>query len=617
MGFPVYGGDAFNSFLQAYGLTSNILRQKRLDDRAEEEYENKKKISAAQGLQVRLEGDDDSAIDEAGKLTGTDTGKKMKVLGEAGNPISAANEIIARRETKRILPSPFKALEMEASKYREQDSQTLQNVFQKMDAARQQGQQPALDLNEARVVHREFVNNPSISDDDPGGQYQALIHAGNALNMVGEIKQPTVIKDPSTLDVVTKALPMLTKGSNLKDAKVSGIYITPSQDGDPTKAQIVFGVSGIGPDGQPVDGVLTSGRSSSPNDTIRIMTSGELANMVDIKRKLYDGLLAVRAQYGDEKAVALYQEQQKNRYIANTLQKQAAAMKDGRQKQQLMVTASMIADGRMSLDESLKVAKVVMPEDEYKTISQGSILYNTATGEKIENPKESDGKVVTVGVGANSKQTGIYKDGKFEPLGNPWDIRKEGSGASAGLSNFFAREEYKERKQANKDSKKEIDTSGKTWKDAEKMAKDYGKRKTEPLKDGESYVALFDGDSGKYSESVYRSLREDANEKRRQYKAQTDRHVDEHGESYGPYSDYRKPASKGLSPSKPVNQAPKKQEQSTQIKVKQSFNNGNVVLGTNGKYYQKTKNGYVEAKVKERTAVDNLRTKYGLTQPGR
>ncbi len=211
-------------------------------------------------------------------------------------------------------------------------------------------------LSEYKLLAREVVNNPAFADSDLASQHKALANVQSFYGQIKGITQPTQITDPNILESVNVAFPRIAGDSNLTNASINKLYIQPSPDGDPAKARLTIGVTGMDDKGEAVDGVVTHNRSSHPDDTVLTMTGGQWMSQATQKQMVLDGLLAAQAEHGNKEVLPIYEQLQANRATAKAMTTQAESMEDGTSKSQLLMEARLLQEGRIPAAQASAIA---------------------------------------------------------------------------------------------------------------------------------------------------------------------------------------------------------------------------------------------------------------------
>jgi hypothetical protein len=223
------------------------------------------------------------------------------------------------------------------------------------------GEVPTLEQTQGML--KEVVANGAIADHDFGKQYKAITDMLTVAKQAGSINQPTKITDPKMLAAFSDASPTFASRSNLKDARVTSLYITPSPDGDPMKAQIIVGVSGDNGTGEIVDGVVTANRSSAPDDKVVRLSIGELSSQLQQKKLLLDGIKAAQIHYGNKTIMPLYEQEQKIKNVSKAFVVAAQGMAPGPARDEMLMAAQLTATGEMSPEHAATIAtKAKQPE---------------------------------------------------------------------------------------------------------------------------------------------------------------------------------------------------------------------------------------------------------------
>ena len=236
----------------------------------------------------------------------------------------------------------------------------LSDVFTKM--SQNPGYIPS--LPEAELLMRQVVNSAGIDDKNIGGQQQALQEVTKAAQYIGTIKQPTKLtsaSNPNEIEAFNAAYPKFASQSNLTNANVTSLFITPSPDGDPAKAQIIVGVSGFDKDGNMVDGVVTQNRSSDPSDNVVRLTTGELSTQAQQKLLTLKGLDTARVAYGDLTVMPKYEKIQEGRKYAKSLADMATTMEPGPARDEVNMISAQVLQGMTPEHASAMVDKIQKP----------------------------------------------------------------------------------------------------------------------------------------------------------------------------------------------------------------------------------------------------------------
>jgi len=216
-----------------------------------------------------------------------------------------------------------------------------------------QGGIPTLD--QFKAMSKEVVNNPAISDHDLGGQYKNIVDVQGMESEIAKLTQPTKITDPNIMSKFSAAYPTIAKNSNLQGAAISSIYVTPSPDGDPAKAQFIIGLTGQNDAGDVVDGVMTVNRSSHPGDAVVRLTGGELSTQLQQKKLLLDGLKAAQVHYGNKDVMAIYEKDQATRKLSDTMLELAASMPPGLAQKEMNSTGRLLRTDGVTLEQATTV----------------------------------------------------------------------------------------------------------------------------------------------------------------------------------------------------------------------------------------------------------------------
>ena len=255
-------------------------------------------------------------------------------------------------QAKSMAPSPMWVAPAEMTAAQEADRNVLIGTFDKMN----QNPKYVPTLDEYKMIAREVVNNPAMQDHSIGEQYQSLSTVNEMVGHLQGIKQPTVITDPKALAAISASFPKFAAQSNLKNAQISKIYVEPSPDGDPMKAQLVIGLTGQNEQGATVDGVVTSNRSSDPGDQVVRLTSGELSSQAKQKTMLLNGLRAAQVEYGNKEVMPIFEAAQANRATAQAMITQAATMEEGTSKKELLMEAALLTQGKIPAIQAAAIA---------------------------------------------------------------------------------------------------------------------------------------------------------------------------------------------------------------------------------------------------------------------
>ena len=228
-----------------------------------------------------------------------------------------------------------------------------------------QGGVPTIEQTQAML--RETVANPAISDHNFASQYNSINKILALSKQVGNLKGPTKITDEATLADFSTANPTFVNKSNLgtpeNPAKITSIYITPPPDGDPAKAMIVVGISGLNEKGEMVNGVVTTNRSSDPGDNIVQLSNGELSSQLERKKLLLDGIKSTQIYYGNKVIGPMYDKEQQARNASGAIAAAAETMKPGPGQDEMRLAAHLTATGQMSLEQGMSIAeKAKKPE---------------------------------------------------------------------------------------------------------------------------------------------------------------------------------------------------------------------------------------------------------------
>lgn len=398
----------------------------------------------------------------------------------------------------------------------QQRTDLVTQALGKLDAAQKAGQPPQLDEHEARALVEVPVQSNLFTDDDPGKQHMALQTIEAHLSALGNVPGKVMINDPDVLAAVEIAYPQTVKGSNLKGARVSAVYIDPSPDGDPMKAKITVGIAGKNDKGEDVDGVLTEKRTSDPDDAILQLPAGEWLTMAEGKRRILEGMAAARVALGDEKAWETVKSAREARDLAKVYEEKAADVQEPKLQQRLKFIAAQIKLGSMKTDEARKLADDIFPvkaDDQIAKLlleHQFRMEQEDRRDEREAMREDRRDKRLTIQLGS---------------------LERRAATRGSGMSDV----EFRQSKAA---ARKEIDMTFRDMSDTKKAAE----REFAQQKEEEIY--------GTPDWTLYNRLRAEYNEKRRNYESVLQGYADQYGDVYAPGA-VRKPAQGGMAPTPP------------------------------------------------------------------
>lgn len=397
----------------------------------------------------------------------------------------------------------------------QQRSDLVTQALGKLDAAQKAGQPPQLDEHEARALIDVPVQSNLFTDDDPGKQHMALQTIEAHLSALGNVPGKVMINDPDVLTAVEIAYPQTVKGSNLKGARVSGVYIDPSPDGDPMKAKISVGIAGKNDKDEDVDGVLTEKRTSDPDDAILQLPAGEWLTMAEGKRRILEGMAAARVALGDEKAWETVQQARKTREVSDMMKQWAQQMPEGNDRKQLVAASHILLLGGDPKD-AIALAEKALPKPFKEKLEE------TLTTKREEAKIEAGKQIAVDNVRTrNDINLATVRAG----------LRPPSSSNSRGMSDV----EFRQSKAA---ARKEIDMTFRDMNDTKKAAE----REFAQQKEEEVY--------GTPDWTLYNRLRAEYNEKRRNYESVLQGYAYQYGDVYAPGA-VRKPAQGGMAPTPP------------------------------------------------------------------
>lgn len=376
-GLGGFGSNMILDGIQAYALMDEILNRPRQRALQEEDRRLAMRERTLDLQKANLEMQDWQDARKARDIGGvqaaieTDTAtpeqlaQAEKITGLGSTPIKSSGSVMpekpaAKVKTSDLMPKSINEMRKWQQERGQQEMTYLQSALKKMEAAEQGGTAPDLSTEEAAVITREVVNNPAFLDSNLGLQMQAITRVERYLKQAKAVQTPTKITDPQILKDVMIAHPNLVLGSNLKDARVSALFVEPGQNGE---SRILVGISGANEKGEPVDGMLTYGRSSDPNDEIRVLSSGEMLTQTQWKKRIANGLLAARAKLGDKAAIDLYQKAQANKATAQMIMNAAGQTEDPQAREKLTTMAGLIASGYMGTDDARQIVAEVYKSD--------------------------------------------------------------------------------------------------------------------------------------------------------------------------------------------------------------------------------------------------------------
>jgi hypothetical protein len=310
------------------------------------------------------------------------TGMQRPAMGAGGYDGEAALEGLASgRRVQDDMADDLKKMRAQADEATKRRTDVILGAFAKIDEAKQNGQTPILTDEEGEALISPVIQTPYFDEENLAQQYQALKNVEGYLGNLAKAKVPgrVAVNDPGLLQDVALAYPQIVKGSNLKNARPSAVYIDPSPDGDPTKMKIMVGIAGEDEKGNPVDGILTKNRTSDPNDEIVALTTGEWLSMAEAKRRMLDGMVAVRRGLGDEKAYELAQKARQTREVSQMLAGIAQQMPAGNDRDKLMVAAHL-ANTTGDINTALALAEKAVPKSLTEKIKE-AVALKQAEGE--------------------------------------------------------------------------------------------------------------------------------------------------------------------------------------------------------------------------------------------